>query len=306
MFSDIDYSMYNGIPKKYTHLKNKIFEELEIPPWELIINKNKLLGEGNFGKVYLASWRHTTVVAKIVNDNVSEEKKDLFIKELDVLTKVRHPNIVQFLGYIKDPFIIVMEYLPQGELLYYIKNNVSSNVKKIDICLDILRALTYLHNRQPNYIIHRDIKPQNIVMSDSGKPKLADFGISRFFINKNNTNGNNISPNNNNNDNKDNKDDNDLTINVGAIRYMSPEIKNELIYNHKVDIWSAGIIFSELFENCRYNDEFYWYKTPKSIKNIILQYMLRNEATNRLNAAELIPLFLQEKNKYKNKWLCFF
>ena len=183
MFSDKDYSYYDDLPKKYTHLKDKTFTDWEIPPWNLIIYKEKLLGSGEFGDVYLASWNETEVVAKVVKEDISEEKKDLFIKELDVMTKIHHPNIVQLMGYVSDPFIIVMEYLPKGELLNFINCNRLNKSKKIDICLDILRALTYLHNRKPKYLIHRDIKPQNIVMTPSGRPKIADFGISRFFSN---------------------------------------------------------------------------------------------------------------------------
>ena len=84
----------------------------------------------------------------------------------------------------------------------------------------------------------------------------------------------------------------ELTKNVGSIRYMAPEIKRNQEYDYKVDIWSAGIIFAELFENKRYNSDFYWSKTPKNIKGIIINHMLRDDSKNRLNAKDLINLFL--------------
>lgn len=310
MFSDKDYSYYDGIPKAFVHLKNKKFQDWEIPPWNLLIHKDKLLGEGEFGKVYLASWNGTQVVAKIVNENVPEDKKHLFIKEFDVMTKVHHPNVVQLMGYISDPnLIIVMEYLSHGELLSYVNENSLSIIKKINICLDILRAITYLHNRKPNYIVHRDIKPQNIVMTPSGRAKIADFGISRVFDSYTAIIRHNKSFDNNLNDVNE---DTELTKFVGSLRYMSPEMKNEKQYNYKVDIWSAGIIFCELFENKRYNEHFFWEKnlcwskTPLSIKNIIINHMLREEPCDRFNAMELIGLFEQEKNKYNHrKCFCF-
>ena len=302
MYSDKDYSYSGNIPKEMLHQKDKIFDDWEIPPWNLLIHKDKLLGEGEFGKVYLASWHHTEVVAKVINENVPENKKDLFIKELDLLTKIHHPNIVQVLGYISNPFVIVMEYLPKGELLKYVKNNTLSIKKKINICLDILRALTYLHNRKPNYIVHRDLKPQNVVMSPSGRAKLADFGISRIFKENVITKKNSLEDMSEVNNNSPN---NELTKKVGSPRYMSPEVQEDKKYNHKTDIWSAGIIFAELFENIRYNDNFFWQKTPKDIKHIIINNMLRQEQNDRFNAKELVLQFEHIKNKYDKCWYCF-
>ena len=71
MFKDIyddDVSLHSGIPTKFSHLQNKIFSDWEIPPWELYIDKNKLIGEGSWSYVYLAEWRKTTVVAKVLKD----------------------------------------------------------------------------------------------------------------------------------------------------------------------------------------------------------------------------------------------
>ena len=308
MFSDKDYSYYDGIPKAFSALKDKKFEEWEIPPWNLLIYKEKLIGEGNFGKVYMANWNGTDVVAKVVNDNIPDNKKELFIKEFDLMTKVHHPNVVQLMGYVSAPkLIIVMEYLSNGELLKFVNNNKLNNLKKINICLDILRAMTYLHNRKPNFIIHRDIKPQNIVMTPSGRAKIADFGISRLFesyidskIENSINNSNKIASNS------------DLTTMVGSVRYMSPEVKHNKKYDHKIDIWSTGIIFAELFENKRYNSDFYWEnklcwnKTPTSIKRIITDHMIRDNPDDRYNAIELINLFEKEKNKYNNKCFHFF
>jgi serine/threonine protein kinase len=302
MFSDKSYEIIDGMPCEFQNLKDKKFEDWEIPPWNLIINKNKLLGEGEFGKVYLADWHSTEVVAKVINDNVSKKTKDLFIKELDVLTKIHHPNVVQVMGYVSEPFIIVMEYLPNGELLKYVKNNSLSVSKKIEICLDILKALTYLHNRKPFYIIHRDIKPQNIVMSPSGRAKLADFGISRIL---NTNNGLHKSKSNEKMDSPiiKNQDSSELTGFVGSKRYMAPEVSKKLKYDYKIDIWSSGIIFAELFENKRYNDDFFWHKTPKTIREIITNFMLNVSPENRFTAKELIEKFETIKEE-RNSCFC--
>jgi serine/threonine protein kinase len=299
MFSDKDYSLYDGIPKCYQMQKNKHFEEWEIPPWNLIILSDQMLGEGQFGKVYKGKWNHTEVVVKIVNDKIPENKKKLFFSELNVMTQCHHPNIVQILGYVEDPFLIVMEYLPNGDLLDYIKKNNICKSAKIEIVLDILKAICYLHNRKPNYIVHRDIKPQNILISPSGKAKIGDFGLSRLFINemKRKLSGdlNSLME----------KKDEELTIHVGSLRYMAPEMKNNKFYTHKVDIWSCGVIFYELFENERYYPEhgFIWRKCPSSIKDLIVRLMIRQEPNDRLNACELIPLF---ESEFSKKMCCFF
>ena len=175
----LDESLQDGIPKKYYYLKNKKFDDWEIPPWELYIFKDRLIGEGAFSKVYLSKWRETFVVAKIIKEEVLYEKKILLLREIDIMSKMHHPNIVQFLGYINDPFIIVMEYIPNKNL----QENYGSLYKsrKISIMKDILKALAYIHNRRPYSLIHRDIKPNNIILTNSKVAKITDFGLSKFY-----------------------------------------------------------------------------------------------------------------------------
>ena len=324
-----DISLHSGIPKKYYHLKNKNFNDWEIAPWELFIFKDRLLGEGSFAKVYLAKWRETFVVAKIFNsDNISFDKK-LILREIDIMTHLHHPNIVQFLGYIDEPFIIIMEYIPNKNLKDNI--NILSKNCKISIMYDILRGLAYLHNRKPYSLVHRDIKPSNIILTNSKVAKIADFGLSKFHnylsssndnINDlSNNNNNDLSNNNNNNDlsnnnnNNNNNSNNDLfnnynlkqevnykiqefTKNVGTDRYMAPELKNSSIfYDNKIDIYSCGILFYELFENKKYypDKKLNWFWTPKYIKRIIEKYMISHDNNDRLSALEIIKLL---NNKY--------
>lgn len=296
---DMDESLSDGIPKKYKHIdRNKSFAEWEIPPWDLTLNE--VIGKGMFGKVHRAHWKGTPVAAKIDNELTNEDKK-IIINELDTLIMIHHPNIVQIFGFVEQPFAIVMEYLPNKDLLHYIKQKRNINVpKKVKICVDVLRGLEYLHCRKPKSLIHRDIKPQNIVLTQSGCAKIADFGLSKFIDNKMKKNSSkdsleqivSMSPI----ISDEMLDNSELTCHVGSKRYMSPEMKNNQRYNHKTDIWSAGIVFSELFENARYDVqeevcEFRWRKTPLNIQNIINQYMLKKIYKERANAGELIVLF---------------
>ncbi len=302
MYKDIEYSLYGGVPKKYKQIRNKVFKDWEIPPWDLVIDSNHLIGEGKYGKVYLASWRETDVVAKVMGDNIDIKTKKLFINEFDTLSKAHHPNVVQLLGYIEDPFIIVMEYLPCNNLLYYINNKKLILIEKINVCLDILKGVEYLHSRKPQSIIHRDIKPQNIILNETKKAKIGDFGLSKLFSSHELKKS--IST-----ETLENLDT-EMTNPVGTKRYMSPEIITEGGYNHKIDIWALGIMFSELFENKRHDKSFYWSKTPENIKNIIIQYMLRNDPKDRLSALEIIHQFqyikqqVSNENKYYFSCLC--
>lgn len=267
-------------------------DDWEINLSEINIFYDKLIGEGSFSKVYLAEWKKTLVVVKIFN-KTDIDKTYLFDREFDTMTRSHHPNIIQLLGYIEDPFMIVMEYLPNKDLLSIINSSFTSLDRKINIAIDILRGINYLHSRKPDYIIHRDLKPQNIIFTKSNKPKITDFGLSRLLKNKC------IIANYH----KMNQKNYDLSQNVGSYRYMAPEIKLNNNYNYKIDIWSLGIIFYELFENKRFINIFNWKKTPKKIKNIIFDYMLNTNPNERLDSHKLIDLFLLAKKKIKFKFL---
>lgn len=177
-----DISLHSGIPKCFSHLKNKQFNDWEIPPWEIYIDSNNKVGEGSWATVYLAEWRHTTVVAKVLKNSFDKHAKQLIIKELDNMTKMHHPNIVQLFGYVEEPFMIIMEYFQNGDL-YHNLNKLKIN-KKIQIATDIIKGLIYIHERRPNSLIHRDIKLRNILLTNSYTAKIADFGLSTFSMKK--------------------------------------------------------------------------------------------------------------------------
>lgn len=309
---DKDISLHSGVPRIYSHLKNKQFNEWEIPPWELFIDSSKLLGEGSWAKVYLAEWRHTTVVAKVLKNTFDEHAKYLIIKELENMTKMHHPNIVQLFGYVEEPFVIVMEYFQNGDL--YENLNKLKLSQKIKISKDILKGLIYIHERRPNGLIHRDIKLRNILLTNSYTAKIADFGLSTFSISKimkiasnnnltnyqgNASNASNSQINLEINDNsfhgkylKSVQFDSELTDNVGTERYMAPEIKTKF-YDNKVDIYSTGILLYELFTNNIYDYNLNWNyfnKLPKQFKEIIID-MTRQNSKDRPTASYVLQSF---------------
>lgn len=205
------------------------FVELEIDPCEITIQNT--LGKGGFGVVKKGLWRGTGIAMKIIPtiDNFHE-----FEVELDILSRLHHPNICQLLGAstYENPYMIVMEYMSNGSLDQHI-NKLSYN-RKVDVIKDISKGIAYLHHRKPNSIIHRDLKPSNILLTVSFKAKIADFGISCLQTGENEVY--------------------QMTGETGTYRYMAPEVFKHENYGCKVDVWSFGMILYHLFVEPPFNE----------------------------------------------------
>ena len=195
---------------------------------------------------------------------------------------------------------------------------------KISIMKDILRGLAYIHNRRPYSLIHRDIKPTNIILTNSRVAKITDFGLSKFYSLTKTFSHMNLSSLDNDPDGETPKNaitanvanmaelyDNDLTTDVGTYRFMAPEMdggKNQgnqgnqgnlgnQEYTNKIDIYSCGALLYELFENKNFIDKanISWYKTPKLLRPIILDNMLAYNPDDRIDALTLLKML--DKNK---------
>lgn len=265
--------------------------------WEISrneINIMEVLGSGSFGEVRRARWRGTIVAVKIAN--VTETNDEFKIDFLS-LTKLHHPNIVQLLGACTDttPYMICMEFVPFSldKMLYRIDNN-----QRLSISADVARGLAYLHNRKPTYIIHRDVKPQNILLTASMKAKITDFGISMFR--------------------NDEHIPYKMTGETGTYRYMAPEVLRSEEYNHKVDIWSFGMVMYHMFENSppygymSFNDMLQTIgqnQVPKihnQVTRSVIESCLKPVPSMRLEALELIDIIESIKFPYipKRCWGC--
>lgn len=159
-----------------------MIKEEEIAPTDIEgLLDGKSLGAGGFGEVRRVLWRKTPAAAKIAHADMPRSEKLLFLREVEVMTRLRHPNIVQFLGHVDQPFVLIMELVPGGDLRGYWMSGKRSVKTKTLICIDVLRALAYLHNRKPSSIIHRDIKPTNVLIANH-VAKLTDFGLGRMRL----------------------------------------------------------------------------------------------------------------------------
>lgn len=149
-----------------------------------IDNNTKVLGSGAFGKVFLTFNKNLTdfkVAIKVMNKNKLRDHIEAIQEEVQILTKLDHPNIVKYYEtYVDEKYIyLVMEYIGGGELFDKIasqKNQVFSEEQAKDYMKKMFGACHHMHSQG---IVHRDIKPENIMLSVTGELKLIDFGLSK-------------------------------------------------------------------------------------------------------------------------------
>jgi eukaryotic-like serine/threonine-protein kinase len=186
----------------------------------------KTLGEGGMGKVYEAVHEFTgrTVALKVVNDSSAKEKTNSirFLQEIRALAKLNHPHITQLYdaGRIRRTFFFAMEIVEGGSLKAYVDaRKVLDEKEALRIVRQIATALAYAH---ANSIVHRDVKPENIMLDRNGFPKLTDFGLVMHF------------------------DENHLTLTregvlIGSYHYTSPEqVEGARDVDGRTDIYSLG------------------------------------------------------------------
>ncbi|XP_024120060.1 serine/threonine-protein kinase Nek5 isoform X3 [Oryzias melastigma] len=190
------------------------------------------IGEGAFGKAFLVRNKKgggdaQCVIKQINLKKMSAKERESSKKEVTLLSKMKHPNIVSFISSFleKGSLYIVMEFCDGGDLLK--KINMQRGVpfsedQILDLFVQICLGLKHIHDKK---VLHRDIKSQNIFLSDGGmKAKLGDFGIARMLNHSM-----------------------DLARTcVGTPYYLSPEICESRPYNNKTDIWSLGCVLYEL------------------------------------------------------------
>ena len=204
------------------------------------VNINQV-GHGSFGRVYKSTYQDEEgkiieVAVKKINIRNNEGFPLSAIREISILKKYRHRNLVPFINSFVDPpkpninkkgnVSLVYEYA-QHDLASLIKENIDFDLDCIkSIMFQILSGVKYIHD---NYILHRDIKPANILMLNKGQVKLADFGISRFFEKRKNQ-------------------WKAYTNSVETLWYRAPELLlSECYYKTSIDMWSVGCVMAELF-----------------------------------------------------------
>jgi len=149
-----------------------------IDPADLTLGE--AIGAGAFGEVSVGRYHHTPVAVKVLFRDACEEDRALFEKEVRLMARLHHPNIVQFIGFAHVPELaLVLELVAEGSIASFVPERRPGLRAALSFCLDMARAVEYLHTRRPLMVIHRDIKPPNFLVTKCLRVKLGDFGIAR-------------------------------------------------------------------------------------------------------------------------------
>jgi NarL family two-component system response regulator LiaR len=189
-----------------------------------------LIGEGGVGRVYKGTDTQTgePVAIKVLRPEILLEAPDLverFRREGEALRELNHPNIVKVLAAFEEAgqSYIVMEYVPGGSLADLLRNQPQLPLERaLGIGLEVADALARAHHLD---IIHRDIKPGNILLAEDGTPRLTDFGLAHLGGYPPITKVGNV---------------------IGTFQYLSPEGCNRQPMDARADIWSLGVVLFEM------------------------------------------------------------
>lgn len=247
------------------------------------------IGEGGMANVYLAydTILDRNVAVKVLRGDLSEDEKFVrrFQREAISASSLTHPNIVEMYDVGEDDgkYFIVMEYLEGTTLKSLVKKRKNLTLAEvIDVMLQLTSGVSCAHE---SYIIHRDIKPQNVLILENGLVKITDFGIAMALNSNELTQTNSV---------------------MGSVHYLPPEQANGTGSTVKSDIYSLGILMFEILtgklpfkgENaveiaikqmkepipsvCEINPEI-----PQSIENVILKATAKNPKNRYDNVNEM-------------------
>jgi len=208
-------------------------EKWDIPYEELRFGSK--LGAGAFGEVFMAEWRGVIVAVKQLtrdDDGYSLETVEDFQKEMVLLSRLKHPNIVPFIGAVtkSQHLCIVLGFVSGGSLYRLIHARKAaadgpafSLAEIAQLALGIAQGVQYLHAQQPP-VIHRDLKSPNVLIdAETGTPIVTDFGLSRSRVHTMLATGA-----------------------AGTPEWMAPEVMRQETVDEKSDVWSYGVIVWEL------------------------------------------------------------
>ena len=224
-------SELNNVKNRFLPIPQSALKGLEPEPKIKDFEILKELGCGSFGRVFLARHLKTKVLYAIKaidkQNKTNIDEKPYFRRELEVMYKIHHPNVVKLFGHFEDNkyCYFIMEFISRGNvynLLTLDKKKILSTKLVATIMKDVISATYFLHNMNPP-IIHRDIKPENVLLNEGMVAKLTDFGWSNYI-----------------------QEEKERKTVCGTPIYLAPEIIKEQGHDERVDIWCIGVLLFEL------------------------------------------------------------
>ncbi|KAE9249046.1 hypothetical protein PF004_g3590 [Phytophthora fragariae] len=198
------------------------------------VKLGRCISRGGFGLVFAGTYRTRRVAVKKIRVNRDAEAAQIeqFIREITLMAMLRHPQIVEFIGVAWEALVdlsAVTELMQRGDLSTVLRNcrengyRLTWSESKATIALHIVEALTYLHSLSPK-VIHRDLKSKNVLLNEEMQAKLSDFGISRERHDL----------------------ETHMTAGMGTSFWIAPEVLNGRDYDERADVFSFGVVLSEL------------------------------------------------------------
>ena len=228
LYSNIGNISYNST-RRFLPIPESVSKGLEPEPKFSDFTVIRQLGSGSFGHVVLAQHNMTQVqyAIKVIDkrNKVNIKEMPYFIREIEIMYRVHHPNVVKLFGHFEDNNFcyFIMEYIPGGNIYSLVQRLRPVSLKGIaSIMKDVISAVYFLHHMSPK-IVHRDIKPENVLLDQQNRAKLTDFGWSNYM-----------------------QGNMKRTTVCGTPVYLAPEIINNTGHDEHVDIWCIGILLFEL------------------------------------------------------------
>ena len=192
-----------------------------------ITSTGRELGRGGWAVVNIAKFRGLPVAAKQLHGVIiSNYNRQLFVREMNIAAKIRHPNLLQFIGATIEGEPIILTELMATSLRATLEQGPLGFPHIVSICTDVSRALNYLHLMKPDAIIHRDISSANVLLdptpNNSWKAKVSDYGSCNFTRRV-------------------------TTTAPGNATYAAPEASNPAQQSTRMDVFSYGVL---LIETC--------------------------------------------------------
>ncbi|KAM3286515.1 serine/threonine-protein kinase STY17 [Capsicum chacoense] len=233
-------------------------ESVKIPTdgsddWEIDIRLLKFenkVASGSFGDLYKGSYCSQEVAIKVLKpENLNMDMVKEFSQEVFIMRKIRHKNVVQFIGACTRPpnLCIVTEFMTRGSIYTFLhkQRGAFKLPTLLKVAIDVSKGMSYLHQ---NNIIHRDLKTANLLMDEHGVVKVGDFGVARVQTQTG-----------------------VMTAETGTYRWMAPEVIEHKPYDHKADVFSFGVVLWELLTG----EIPYAYLTPLQAAIGVVQQGLR-------------------------------